>query len=498
MRRLAVFVAVLVAFAAPAVAEFWNLAHEAKNLLASEAVFDNGGTPWPFFNQIAAENYDLGGQGIAFSVWQNPGCGATLGTYRADSVNFYTPSDTGLAYRVGCMKVGDYLKYTVNVPVSGPYTISIRAAAQETGGSWAVSIDNTPIATLAVPNTGSTFTFTTVTTPSFNATPGNHIIKLQAAAVGVSGIAPDLASFQGAQVSGGTPAQAAAAGFTTQALNADFTIVGGAFSNTATYIDNCGATATYRFYLTLFVSVPGGGGVPNGLPCNATAITTDGGIQVLHMQAPANQYYELHWPGYWLKSDGLGMPNETYQEIVFRTTNATLVQDGSSSFFFSIIDMWRQGRGVTSSGTFPPGEWNETDFLEVTGINNTINNWGGGLITVQNNTLMFGPVTHSTNDLTQYHKLGVLTTSDESTNYWKCTWMDDVFIQCINQLQAAAISYLQHDNSMVIDLGTGGPTLNGTGNTISDLYIKSIKIWECPNWQTATCPGTMVDHWPFP
>src|SRR5216683_4717012 len=70
------------------------------------------------------------------------------------------------------------------------------------------------------------------------------------------------------------PAPAQAAGFTTQALNADFTSP--AYANTATYIDNCGATASYRWYLTNRNGQPS-----DGLPCSQTIITTDGGLSAL-------------------------------------------------------------------------------------------------------------------------------------------------------------------------------------------------------------------------
>jgi hypothetical protein len=271
-------------------------------------------------------------------------------------------------------------------------------------------------------------------------------------------------------------------------------VVGGAFSNTATFIDNCGGTATYRFYLTLFNSQP------SGIPCTpATVITTDGSQgQALLITAPPRNYYQLNYPGYWLKSDGLGFPNETYVEIVFRTTLATLTQDGSQVYWPSIIDMFPQGRGVTSSGTFPPNDWLEEDFLEVTGANNANPTWGGGAIVWGNyngpncgNGQCYAAVPSGQADLTVYHKLGALVTSDGSTNVWKCTFFDDVFIGCNNTAAAvspqtmAAVDYIQHDNVHVF--GVGGSTTP----VQSQLYIKSYKVWECAAWQTTMCHGTV-------
>ncbi len=276
-----------------------------------------------------------------------------------------------------------------------------------------------------------------------------------------------------------TPAQAQAAGFTTQALSADFTVVGGAYSNTATYIDNCGATAALRFYLTDFI------GQPSGISCGATTITTDGGTQVLHIQTPGGSYYQLNYPGYWLKSGGSpGFPLEMYVDITFRIASSVLAQNINSS-----VDIWQQARGVRSDNTFPPNNWYEPDFLEIDNNDPRCpgGNWAGGLI--DQGGAGFGPVTCGTDDLSQYHKLAVLMTSDGSTDLWKCTWMDDVFRECIHW-PPNSVTFPQHDGSLEITVGNLSVT--------ADVFVKSINIWECASWQTTTCPGTMVTHWPFP
>jgi hypothetical protein len=230
----------------------------------------------------------------------------------------------------------------------------------------------------------------------------------------------------------GVPAPALAAGFTTQALNADFTSA--AYSNTATYIDNCGATAAKQWYLVSFSAQP------SGIPCSETVITTDGGMNALLITTPGNQSQEFQYPGYFLKSDGLGFPNEAYIEINFRTTAATMAQDGSAPYWSSIIDLWFLGRGVTSSGTYPPNTWNEIDFLEVIGPAGQANNWGAGMIEWGGGSACGGDcytgLTRGTTDLTQYHTLGMLLTSDESSAVWRCLFMDGVFLSpCITGLK---------------------------------------------------------------
>jgi hypothetical protein len=227
---------------------------------------------------------------------------------------------------------------------------------------------------------------------------------------------------------------------------------------------------------------------PGGVPCSDSTITTDGGSQVLLVQQDkVGTPLSFLYPGHWVQP-GVFFPNETYIEMTFRTTSQSLVQNGSGPFG-SIDWFWESLRGETP----PPPSWVEIDFLEIVNTPHSSPNWGGGLLDWQPNP-NYGPVTYGTTDLTQYHTLGVLVTSDESSNIYKCTFMDGSFIGCINQAQGEPRNYVQHNNAVTVWLGW--PGTNYTSPV--QVYIKSIKIWECANYQTTGCPGTMVTHWPFP
>jgi len=171
---------------------------------------------------------------------------------------------------------------------------------------------------------------------------------------------------------------------------------------------------------------------PGGVPCSDSTITTDGGSQVLLVQqdtvgTPLSFLYPAHWV-----QPGVFFPNEMYIEMTFRTTLQSLVQNGSGPFQ-SIDWFWESVRGETP----PPPSWVEIDFLEIVNTPRSSPNWGGGLLDWRPNP-NYGPVTYGTTDLTQYHTLGVLITSDESTNLYKCTFMDGSFVGCINQVQGEA------------------------------------------------------------
>ncbi|WP_042391852.1 discoidin domain-containing protein [Streptacidiphilus carbonis] len=122
-----------------------------------------GGTPAAVPGTVQAENYDTGGQGLAYNVTSVNGSG---NAYRADGVDLETTSDTGGGYDLGWTTGGQWFRYTVNVATAGTYAVSLRLAAPS-AVSGALHISNASGADLsgavAVPATGGFQTWTTVT-----------------------------------------------------------------------------------------------------------------------------------------------------------------------------------------------------------------------------------------------------------------------------------------------------------------------------------------------
>ncbi|MEZ0066428.1 hypothetical protein ABIA32_002438 [Streptacidiphilus sp. MAP12-20] len=75
---------------------------------------------------VQAENYDTGGQGVAYNVTSVNG---TANGYRADGVDLETTTDTGGGYDLGWTTGGQWFRYTVAVATAGTYTVSLRVAA---------------------------------------------------------------------------------------------------------------------------------------------------------------------------------------------------------------------------------------------------------------------------------------------------------------------------------------------------------------------------------
>ncbi|MDB5272924.1 MAG: C-terminal target protein, partial [Chitinophagaceae bacterium] len=136
-----------------------------------------GGTPWAIPGKIEAENYDLGGQGLAYNETTTANQG---GAYRTtDAVDIEASTDTGAGYNVGYIVAGEWLKYTVNVTTAGTYSLALRVAATAAGKTFHVELDGTNISgTITVPNTGAWQTWQTVTINNITLTAGQKILKV--------------------------------------------------------------------------------------------------------------------------------------------------------------------------------------------------------------------------------------------------------------------------------------------------------------------------------
>ena len=120
------------------------------------------GTPMQLPARIEAEDYDLGGQNIAY---YDTDAGNNGGQYRNEDVDIEGCSDADGGYNVGWLPVGEWLEYTVNVPVAGEYTIDVRSASPSLGGKCSISFggqDKT--GEISMPATGSWQTWASTST----------------------------------------------------------------------------------------------------------------------------------------------------------------------------------------------------------------------------------------------------------------------------------------------------------------------------------------------
>ena len=136
-----------------------------------------GGVRWAIPGTVEAENFDIGGQNVAYYDNTPGNNGASYRT--SDYVDITASSEGGNL--VGWIVAGEWMKYSVNVTTAGSYTITARVACPTAGKSFNIEMDGIKVTTVTVPNTGGSQTWQTVTIKNVNLTAGNKTMRIYAA-----------------------------------------------------------------------------------------------------------------------------------------------------------------------------------------------------------------------------------------------------------------------------------------------------------------------------
>ncbi len=168
-----------------------------------------GGTPYVITNKIEAENFNNGGEGVAFHDATSNNIG---GKYRNTAVDLQTATDTGGGFYLGWATANEFVDYTVSVPYNATYSLSMRVAAAAGGGKFHFNVDGADATgAITMPNTGGWQHWTTITPGNVHLTAGQHVLRLQMDSVASSsGYVGDFNFFQFARVHG-TPFSGTAA-----------------------------------------------------------------------------------------------------------------------------------------------------------------------------------------------------------------------------------------------------------------------------------------------
>ena len=128
-----------------------------------------------------AEDFDRGGQGVGY---HDLSAANTGGQYRAsEGVDIVAaPAAEGGGYVVNNFQTGEWLAYTVNVPVTGTYTLSLRASHNYAAPvSFHVEVDGVrATSSVSVPKSGSWSAFQWVGAPAIPLTAGARVIRIVA------------------------------------------------------------------------------------------------------------------------------------------------------------------------------------------------------------------------------------------------------------------------------------------------------------------------------
>ncbi|MBR4815162.1 MAG: carbohydrate-binding protein, partial [Paludibacteraceae bacterium] len=123
---------------------------------------------------VEMENYDEGGEGMAYSDSDDKNEGKD---YRDDGVDIEEFS-TG-EYAIGWTKAGEWTEYTLEVKYDDEYTWTVYAASGSDGSSFKLYIDDKAISeAISVKNSGDWKTFREYTGKTGELEKGKHILKV--------------------------------------------------------------------------------------------------------------------------------------------------------------------------------------------------------------------------------------------------------------------------------------------------------------------------------
>src|SRR5439155_7563953 len=161
-----------------------------------------GGSAWPIPGTVQAENFDEGGEGVAY---HDGSAGNNGGAYRSTDVDIEATSDSGGGFNVGWMTAGEWLNYTVSVPQSGSYALKARVAANGAGGTFHIEFGGVnKTGPLTIPNTGAWQAWTDVTT-TVSLGAGVQPMRIVEDANGATGVFGNINYVQLAAQSSGGP-----------------------------------------------------------------------------------------------------------------------------------------------------------------------------------------------------------------------------------------------------------------------------------------------------
>nr|WP_246462763.1 carbohydrate-binding protein [Pelagicoccus albus] len=145
----------------------------------------------PFFGQamvlpavIQVENFDLGGEGIAYSD-RDPGNNG--GAYREEGPDVQWSGDKDDSYSLGWFGEGEWTEYSVEA-VPGIYRLNIRVASgYSEDGVIEVSMGDRLLASFVVENTGDWQNWVTLVSPEIEITEsGPEVVRIRASGAGAN------------------------------------------------------------------------------------------------------------------------------------------------------------------------------------------------------------------------------------------------------------------------------------------------------------------------
>jgi len=136
------------------------------------------GSPFVLPTRIEAEDFDTGGEGVAYHDLEAANNG---GAYRpSEGVDIQQCFDAGGGYNTGWTTPGEWMEYTVQVPGAGDYAVEARVSSLSGGGIFRLEFGGVDVTgDIAVPSTTGWQTWTTISVP-VSLTAGTQVMRFVA------------------------------------------------------------------------------------------------------------------------------------------------------------------------------------------------------------------------------------------------------------------------------------------------------------------------------
>ena len=146
---------------------------ERRVLMSAATPFQ--GQPQGVPGTVEFEKYDAGGEGVAYHDTTPTNDG---GQFRNDGVDIIAANDAGGGYAVTSTNAGEWLNYTVNVASSTVYSLNLRVACGDNGGSIHLNVDGEDrTGPIAIANTGGWQSWKTIAVPNVFIAAGQHSLR---------------------------------------------------------------------------------------------------------------------------------------------------------------------------------------------------------------------------------------------------------------------------------------------------------------------------------
>jgi len=165
---------------------------------AAPAQAPYGGSAVGLPGTVQAENFDTGGQNVAYYDATSDNRG---GQYRpSEAVDIEACAEGG--FNVGWNTAGEWLEYTVNVSAAGSYLLDVRVASNGSGGTFHIEFGGVnKTGTLTIPDTGGWQSWTTLTVADVSLGAGTQIMRI---AMDTNGATGSVGNVNSVAVRGGT------------------------------------------------------------------------------------------------------------------------------------------------------------------------------------------------------------------------------------------------------------------------------------------------------